>query len=198
MSLIQRFALGVTASLALFAATAHAQTAVQTVDADIGSALSISITTPFTPASWALANGTNTNSTLVLTALANVNYAIRVNCDSDVNKGTHNTSLSEFGAGAYLVTTTATGALAGTAAKFIAAALGIRSTGAGATTAITTTAGGVGLVNATGQQPTPSAGRTHTVELSQLVDFGDVSLAASGATSAYHMVITYTILAGAV
>lgn len=162
-------------------------TQVQTVDANIGSALSLTIDTAFSPNPWILTipANPNANTSLVLRARANVAYALRDNCDSAANKAGFENNLFQFNAGAYVG-----GGLS------IAQNLQIRATGAGAAVDILPTPTGDTLVNAGGQTPTVTAGRTHTVELSNSVDFGDRSLD-TAVDGFYHMVITYTIIAGA-
>lgn len=172
--------------LFLFGATrlASAQTQTQTVDANINSALQLLIDVPFSPNPWMLSNGANSNTSLVLRAYANVPYALRANCDTDAAKGGNDVKLFEFLAGAYVA-----------GGRFINATLQLRATGASPLKDITTNPAGDTIANAGGQSPTPSTGRTHTMELSQFVDFGDQSLSGG---AMYHMVITYTIIAGAV
>jgi hypothetical protein len=156
----------------------------QTVDANINSALALAITTPFASNPWILNQGANTESSLRLTAQANVGYALRTSCDTVATKAGFENNLFEFLAGVYVA-----------AGRLINANLQIRALGAGAAVDILPTAAGDTMVNAGGQTPTPSAGRVHSVELSQFVDFGDQSLSGG---AMYHMVITYTIIAGAV
>ena len=163
---------------------ARAQTQTQTVDANINSALALAIDVAFSPNPWLLNQGTNTNPSLVLRAFANVPYALRVNCDSAANKAGSENNLFEFDAGAYIA-----------AGRMINANLQIHALGAGGAVDILPTAVGDTLVNAGAQAVTAAGGRTHTVELSQFVDFGDQALTG---TAMYHMVITYTIIAGAV
>ncbi len=160
----------------------------QTVDANIASALSLVIDTPFAPNPWILTipANPNANTSLVLRARANVAYALRDNCDTNAAKGGNDNNLFQFNAGNYVA-----GGL------FIANNLQIRATGAGAAVDVLPTATGDTLVNAGAQSPTVSGGRTHTVELSNTVDFGDQSLN-TAVQGFYHMVITYTIVAGAV
>lgn len=172
-------------ALAGAARIASAQvTTTQTVDANINSALQIAIDVPFAPNPWILNQGPNANSSLVLRAFGNVGYALRSNCDTNATKAGNENNLFEFNAGAYVA-----------GGRMINANLQLRATGAGAAVDITANAAGDTLVNAGGQTPTPAVGRTHTVELNQLVDFGDQSLSGG---AMYHMVITYTIIAGAV
>ncbi|MBI4509655.1 MAG: hypothetical protein HY698_08450 [Deltaproteobacteria bacterium] len=186
---LYRSILGALAGLALMAGTARTASAqaVQTVDADINSALSVSISTAFAPTPWLLSQGANTNSSMVLTALANIPYHLQVSCDTSATKGALANRLFEYNSGAYVA-----------AGKYINAPAKIRALGAGAAADITTTA--TGLTNATTQAQSGVGGRTHSVEVSQFIDFGDSSLSGSSSsnTSAYHMVITFTIISAAV
>ncbi len=190
MTALRRIGLLVASSLAFIAITsgdAAAQPVVQTVDANISSALSLAIDTPFSPNPWILnipANP-NANTSLVLRAQANVSYALRDNCDTSAGKGGNDNNLYQFLAGAYVG-----------GGFFIANNLQIRAAGAGAAVDILPTVTGDTLVNAGSQTPTVAAGRTHTVELSNTVDFGDRSLN-TAVDGFYHMVVTYTIVAGA-
>jgi hypothetical protein len=175
-------------AIVLSSNTASAQaTQTQTVDANIASALALSIDTPFAPNPWILSipANPNANSSLILLAQANVAYALRDNCDTAANKGGNDNNLFQFNAGAYVA-----GGL------FIAQNLQIRALGAGAPVDILPTVVGDTLVNAGAQTPTTAAGRTHTIELSNTVDFGDRSLN-TAVEGFYHQVITYTIIAGA-
>ncbi|MBS1119155.1 MAG: hypothetical protein H6Q90_1383 [Deltaproteobacteria bacterium] len=190
MNALCRIGLLVAINLGLLVATrgsADAQPVVQTVDANISSALSLTIDTPFSPNPWILTipANPNTNASLVLRARANVDYALRDNCDAVAAKGGNDNNLFQFLAGAYVG-----GGL------FVANNLQIKASGGGTAIDILPTATGDTLTNAGGQTPTPAAGRTHAVELSNTVDFGDRSLN-TAVDGFYHMVITYTIVAGA-
>jgi hypothetical protein len=168
----------------------------QIVDADINSALQLDIDAAFAPALWLLDSGTtNLNNSLVLRAYANVQYGIQQNCDADATKsaaGAEN-NLFEFdtASSTYAVTTNHPD---GGAGMFINADLFIHEFGGPAAVAIDTAP--ATLPGVTAEPTTPVGGQTHTVEVSQLVDFGDKSLTETLGASVYHMETTFTILPG--
>jgi hypothetical protein len=173
-------------ALAGMSRVASAQPKTQNVDANINSALQLDLDGTTVPAPWNLVSGTTNvmsaaaGGGIILTAHANVQYTIRQNCDTGGKAG-FDQSLFEFAAPTY-----AAGGL------HINAHLQIRALPAGTLADISTdTTNGTLLSGASAQAPT--AAQPFNVELSQLVDFGDQRLTNG---NLYHMVITFTIVAG--
>jgi len=187
--MIRRSILSVVLSLvavAAFSGVAAAQSKTQNVDANINSALQLDLDGTTVPAPWNLTSGvTNVMSTnagtggIILTAHANVLYTIRQNCDVGGKSG-FDQSLFEANGGAYVGT-----------GLHINAHLQLRALPAGTLSDVSTNPAGLALSGA--QAAGATAAQPYNVELSQLVDFGDQRLTN---VDLYHMVITFTIIAG--
>src|SRR3990167_4040465 len=166
------------------------------VTADINSALQLDTASAFAPTPWILDAGVNNiNTSLQLRAFANVAYGVQVNADADPIKAAAGAEgrLFEYD-GATAAYAAVTNHPEGGAGRFLNNNILVQEVGGPGGTAITATP--ATFPGVTGELTTDAAGRLHTVEMAQLVDFGDDSLAPTLGASEYRMVMTYTILPG--
>lgn len=153
-------------------AAPHAKAETQTIDATLGSSVSMT-TAPSNVASWALAaSGTNTKSGGSLAVSANSSYTVSVVAEK--------ATLSEWDGAAYV-----------TGGKSLASALTVSATRTGGTAPVAATSTSVAVATVAGTLVTGSGGGTDefSVSLSQPTLSTDKPL--SG-TNTYHNKLTYT------
>jgi hypothetical protein len=159
-------------ALAIGAMALPASASTQTIDATLGSTLSMTAT-PSSTVSWSLASsGSNTTSGGTLTANSNQPYIAAVTADK--------TKMTEWVSGAYV----------SSSPKTLATALSILSSRSSGTAAVP----GVGATAVVGTSTTLATGTglgtdSYDITLSQPTLITDSALS----TGTYHIVLTYTL-----